>query len=79
MRTLSSALMLLFLVVPARSSAAEAGQSAARAGSGSSLAVVGGRLIDGYGGLPLENAVVLIEGDKIAGVGQVGQLALIRK
>jgi imidazolonepropionase-like amidohydrolase len=68
--------MLLFLVVPARSSAAEAGPSAARAGSGSSLAVVGGRLIDGYGGLPLENAVVLIEGDKIAGVGQVGQLAV---
>jgi imidazolonepropionase-like amidohydrolase len=38
------------------------------------LAIVGGRLIDGYGGRPLENAVVLIDGKKITAVGQVGQL-----
>lgn len=38
------------------------------------LAVVGGRLVDGYGGLPLENAVILINGTTITAVGQVGQL-----
>lgn len=28
-------------------------------------ALVGGRLIDGYGGPPIENSVVVIEGEKI--------------
>ena len=39
-----------------------------------SLAIVGGRLVDGYGGLPLENAVVLADGATIVAIGQVGQL-----
>lgn len=38
------------------------------------LALVGGRLIDGYGGAPLENATVLIAGDRIRAVGPVGQV-----
>ena len=38
------------------------------------LALAGGRLIDGYGGPPLENAVILIAGDRIAAVGQQGLL-----
>lgn len=38
------------------------------------LALVGGRLIDGYGGPPLENSVILISGNKISAVGQVGLL-----
>jgi imidazolonepropionase-like amidohydrolase len=42
----------------------------------SQLALVGGRLIDGYGGEPLENSVILIEGERIKAVGQVGQLAV---
>ncbi len=37
-------------------------------------ALVGGRLIDGYGGAPLENSVVLIEGDRIKAVGKVGEV-----
>lgn len=40
------------------------------------LAIVGGRLIDGYGGMPRENAVVLVDGNRIAAIGQVGQLAV---
>lgn len=36
------------------------------------LALVGGRLVDGYGGPPVENAVVLIAGNRITTVGQVG-------
>lgn len=37
-------------------------------------ALVGGTLIDGYGGTPLQNSVILIEGEKIKAVGQLGQL-----
>ncbi|RMF29448.1 MAG: Xaa-Pro dipeptidase [Bacteroidetes bacterium] len=37
-------------------------------------ALVGGTLIDGYGGTPLPNSVILIEGERIVAVGQVGTL-----
>ncbi len=40
------------------------------------LAIVGGRLIDGYGGTPLEDSVVLVAGDRILSVGQVGRLQI---
>ncbi|MGH9322008.1 MAG: amidohydrolase family protein, partial [Vicinamibacteria bacterium] len=43
-----------------------------------SKALVGGRLIDGYGGQPLENGVVLIEGERITAVGRVGEVKLPR-
>lgn len=39
-------------------------------------ALVGGTLIDGYGGTPIQNSVILIEGEKITAVGQVGSLAI---
>ncbi len=39
-------------------------------------ALVGGTLIDGYGGKPLRNSVVLIEGERIKAVGQVGTLGV---
>lgn len=39
-------------------------------------ALVGGTLIDGYGSTPLRNSVVIIEGDKIKQVGQVGQVEI---
>lgn len=39
-------------------------------------ALVGGRLIDGYGGEPLENSVILIEGDRIKAVGRVGEVTI---
>src|SRR6185295_13593304 len=39
-------------------------------------ALVGGRLIDGYGGAPLDNSVVLIEGDRIKAVGRAGEVAV---
>lgn len=39
-------------------------------------ALVGGTLIDGFGGKPLQNSVIIIEGEKIKAVGQVGQLAI---
>jgi imidazolonepropionase-like amidohydrolase len=39
-------------------------------------ALVGGTLIDGNGGKPLRNSVILIEGQRIKAVGQVGTLAV---
>jgi imidazolonepropionase-like amidohydrolase len=40
------------------------------------LVLAGGRLIDGYGGPPLENAVVVIEGNRIKAVGPEGTVAI---
>src|SRR5260221_13440501 len=39
-------------------------------------ALVGGTLVDGFGGPPIQNSVILIDGEKISAVGQVGSLAL---
>jgi len=39
-------------------------------------ALVGGTLIDGYGSKPITNSVILIEGERIKAVGQVGTLAI---
>jgi len=41
-------------------------------------ALVGGRLIDGYGGPPLDDSVVLIEGERITAVGRMGELEIPR-
>jgi imidazolonepropionase-like amidohydrolase len=38
------------------------------------LALVGGTLIDGFGGTPLRNSVVLVQGERVTAVGQVGTL-----
>jgi len=55
---------LLLTLVPALAARAE------------TLALVGGTLIDGWGGTPLTDSVVLIEGERITAVGQVGRLAV---
>ena len=39
-------------------------------------ALVGGTLIDGFGSPPLRNSVVLVQGERITAVGQVGSLAV---
>jgi imidazolonepropionase-like amidohydrolase len=39
-------------------------------------ALVGGTLVDGFAGPPIQNSVVLIDGEKISAVGQVGTLAV---
>lgn len=38
------------------------------------VALVGGRLIDGFGGPPLANSVILIDEERIKAIGQVGSL-----
>jgi len=40
------------------------------------VAMVGGTLIDGFGSTPIRNSVVIIEGERIKAVGQVGSLAV---
>lgn len=42
------------------------------------IALVGGTLIDGNGSHPIRNSVILIDGEKITAVGQVGSLAVPR-
>src|SRR4030095_2604097 len=37
-------------------------------------ALVGGTLIDGFGSTPLRNSIVIIEGERIKAIGQVGTL-----
>ena len=39
-------------------------------------ALVGGTLIDGHGGKPLRNSVIIIEGERIKAVGQIGSLPI---
>jgi imidazolonepropionase-like amidohydrolase len=40
------------------------------------LALVGGRLIDGFGGHPLANSVIIIENDRVTAIGTVGALQI---
>ncbi len=57
-------LTVLFLVISFNSSAQNL------------KALVGGTLIDGFGGTPIQNSVILIQNDRITAVGQVGILAI---
>ncbi|HEX5758162.1 MAG TPA: amidohydrolase family protein [Thermoanaerobaculia bacterium] len=63
---------LTLAAAPAARTEAPAGAPAAAR----TLALVGGRLIDGYGGRPLEDSVVIVEGERIRAVGRVGELAV---
>ena len=45
-------------------------------GAPRTVALVGGTLIDGFGRPPLRNSVVLVQGERITAVGQVGSLAV---
>src|SRR5713226_2562356 len=44
--------------------------------SAQTLVLAGGRLIDGFGGPPMENAVIVVEGNKIKAVGREGLVAI---
>lgn len=39
-------------------------------------ALVGGTLIDGFGSDPIKNSIILIEGERISAIGQIGSLAI---
>ena len=44
--------------------------------SGNVKALVGGTLVDGYGSKPIRNSVIILEGERIKAVGQVGSLRI---
>src|SRR4051794_9021697 len=63
MKILHKILLVLFFSLGARTEAR-------------TLALVGGRLIDGFGGPPLADSVILIDGERITKIGVVGALAV---
>jgi imidazolonepropionase-like amidohydrolase len=68
------ALPVALLLAAAAPSAAQ-GEAVAAPGGGVK-ALVGGRLIDGYGGAPLADSVVIVEGERITAVGRQGEVAI---
>src|SRR5919106_2079496 len=72
--TRRSALHLALTLLTATLAASASGQTPAAPSRVSAL--VGGTLIDGNGGPPLRNSVILIEGERIKAIGQVGTLAV---
>ena len=61
--------LAIMMLLPALVQAAEPSSAAV-------LAFSGGRVIDGYGGAPLENAVVVIRGNRIEAVGRAGAVTI---
>ena len=59
----SAGTLVLFLVVGLAQLASAQGRGSHR------LAIVGGYLIDGQEGTPIQNSVILVEGDRITHVG----------
>jgi len=70
--------ILLVVGVAAAVTIAAAASESQRAnqGGGRALALVGGTLVDGFGSTPIRNSVILVEGERITAVGQVGTLAV---
>jgi imidazolonepropionase-like amidohydrolase len=71
---LSGALALILAMLSL--AAAPAPQAVSQPAPARVTALVGGRLIDGYGGRPVENSVVLISGERIQEVGRVGEVKI---
>ena len=66
--------LIAAISLPARRSTLEVQASSSQ--SSRIKALVGGTLIDGYGGKPLRNSVIIVEGERIKAVGQVGTLSI---
>ncbi len=73
MHTRLLACLLALLTVPI---SVPSGLQRPQPSSGRLKALVGGTLVDGFGGRPLRNSVVIVDGEKISAVGQVGTLAV---
>ncbi len=69
---LRTALIVALLLFAVCFAASPPGQTQSR----NVTALVGGTLIDGFGSKPIRNSVILIEGERIKAVGQVGTLAI---
>src|ERR1700720_1208413 len=66
--------LLASLLLLAAAAAPVAGQPSASAKP--TLALVGGRIVDGYEGRPIDDGVILIEGERIAAVGARSDIAV---
>jgi imidazolonepropionase-like amidohydrolase len=75
---LLAALGLLFAdAQPPRAFAATSAQArATAAGPAVTLAIVGGRLIDGFGGAPVDDSLVLVAGERIVAIDHAGAQAV---
>lgn len=67
---------VLAAATAAGSPGSASGDSLLRPDTARVRALVGGTLLDGYGGPPLRNSVVLIEGERIAEVGREGEVEI---
>lgn len=67
---ISACVVLTCLLIPS------IGAQATKQGSAPTLAIVGGRLIDGFGGPPITRSVVLVAGDRVRAVGRLGEMAV---
>jgi imidazolonepropionase-like amidohydrolase len=77
MKTFSSCeRRLIAIVILTIFAASLTSPNSSKAQSSRVKALVGGTLIDGYGSTPLRNSVVIIQGERIKAVGQVGTLAI---
>ena len=75
MNVVRRALFAILLACAVIFFAAERTQTAG-AQSSKVKALVGGTLIDGFAARPIRNSVVIIEGERIKAVGQMGALAI---
>ena len=75
MRQRFARLGILFLML-AGTWLAAGSAAAQQSRSDSVLALVGGRLIDGFGGPPLENSVIVVRGNRVEAVGRQGEVAI---
>ena len=82
LHTLVISMTLLGLVAatrlprPTRSPASPKATFAKATAAKATLALVGGTLIDGHGGAPIPNSVILVEGERIVAIGQTGTLSV---
>ena len=73
---LVSAVLVVAIAWTTTRSAEPAGRDEGAATGNPVKALVGGRLIDGFGGPPVQDSVVLIDGDRITAVGRQGEIAI---
>jgi imidazolonepropionase-like amidohydrolase len=76
MRKTAFVLLLPGMLAAGVLAASEIQPAPAQRSSKAIKALVGGTLVDGFGGRPVRNSVILIEGERISAVGQVGTLAV---
>lgn len=76
LRTLFCTVLILLREFPALGAGMKEMNPPAEPSTGKTIALIGGRLIDGNGGRPVDNAVVVIEGSKILIAGSTEDISI---